>query len=121
VTDSPEVFDCDKGRIQITGYKIAEVRQNGMAIMAIGCDARNCSALHFHLIVEEENGELWVVTTLDAVNDEAVVRSGMLFRALSKLLFDNYDVKNVMPGAVEHEDDWEGTEIIPGLTKWGRG
>jgi hypothetical protein len=122
VTESkPTVFEIDNGRTTITGYKIAEVRANGVALLMIGCDARNCCALHLHLIAEEEDGRLWLVTTLDSVDNDAVMRSGIIFRALSKLLFDNYDVKNVMPGTVEHAEEWEGTEIIPGLTKWGRG
>jgi hypothetical protein len=119
--EEAQVFECDKGRTTIRGFKIAEVRQNGVAVIIVACDARNCSALHLHLLMEEEDGELWVVTTLDSEGNEAVTRSGLLFRAISKLIYDNYDVKNVMPGVVKHEEKWEGTEIIPGLTKWGRG
>ncbi len=122
-SQSPEVYKTDRGRFEITGYKIAEVRKNGVAVMIIGCDAANCSALHLHLLIEEEDGSLWVVTTLDSLDDEAVTRSGLLFRAIAKLVFDNYDVKNVMPGEVapaEGEQEWEGKDIIPGLTPWSR-
>ena len=119
---STETFVCDRGRTEIKGFKIAEVRAHGVALIVVGCDFANCHALHMHLLMQEENGELFTITTFDTENQTSVTMSGILFRALSKLVYNNYDVKNVMPGQIEPrgKEEWKGTDIIPGLTPWGK-
>ena len=88
MSDKAEIFRVDGGATELTGYKVAEVRQNGYAIMVVACAFQDggCHALHMHLLVEDEDGGLTIITTLDSENNEAVARSGFLVRALLMLV-----------------------------------
>lgn len=115
-----ETFEVD-GDSKIHGWKIAEVRRNGVAVMAIACDAKVCGTLHFHIVVEDEDGALLFVTTLCSTDDESVARSGILFRALSMLVFGNLDLENVTPADRKPSvPPKKIMDIIPGLTPWGK-
>jgi hypothetical protein len=121
VSDEPQVFETDDGRFRIHGHKVAEVRKNGVALIAIACPHESCEALDFHIVMEEEGGSLHFVTHMSTTDDEAVTRSGLLFRAVSKLVFGNYDLKNIRPADDEERpESWKGTDIIPGMTPWLR-
>jgi len=105
----------------IHGWKIAEVRHNHTAIMAVACDAKECGTLHFHILVEDTDGVLHFVTTFCATGDAAIMRSGVLFRALSMLVYGNLDLENVTPGEqAPPEPRKKVMDIIPGLTPWGK-
>ena len=120
MSDAPEVYETDQGRLRVHGFKVAEIRQNGVAVMAIATEGG--TDLRFIILMEEEDGSLHFVTRISGADDLAVGRSTLLFRVISKLVFDNYDVENVKPDLiVREEDEWKGTGIVPGLTPWGRG
>ncbi len=119
-------FLLDNGNVRIRGFKMAEIRKNGYAVIAIACDYQDggCHALHIHLVTEDEKGELTLITSFDSTNDEAIARSGFLFRALVMVVHGVLDSELVMPVEDEEEESCkkEGgfTEVIPGLTPWGK-
>lgn len=116
MSQEPQEFLADNETVKLTGWKLAEVRGNGVAMIVIACDYRSCSALHLHLLAEEE-GQLYVVTTLDSQDDEAIARSAILFRAVSLLATGSTSLSNVLPA---EDAPKKVMEIIPGLTPWGK-
>lgn len=118
-------FVCDKGEVEIVGFKVAEVRENDWAIIAVACDYHNggCHALHMHLLTEDSDGELTCVTTLDSTDQEAIARSGFLFRAILMLVHGVLDAELCLPKDQPAEEEEKGggfREVIPGLTPWGK-
>ena len=119
MSQAPDVFVVDRGEGEVHGWKIGEVRRNGMAIMVIACDHQNCNALHLHILMEEDE-ELFFVTTLSTEDQEAMGRSSLLFRAMSMIAYGNLDLENVTPNEQAPKPRKKIMDIIPGLTPWGK-
>ncbi len=113
---APEEFLCDGGEVLLTGSKVAEVRANGYALMIVMC-APGCSANHFHLVAEDDDGELVVCTTFDSVDMEGAARTGFLVRALVMMVHGVLDVSLAIPED-EPEEKKDSPRVIPG-TPWG--